>query len=422
MHSYTDMNGEKHSITDEELGVAVDTKIQLQKSTNGTCNWNKLCSMLREQGIDAKRCENFRVLVREYQRAIGKLKPVAKYAEMVSNNRLKAIDNEIGELNLQKREIQNYKRDFGKLRRYVTDTQLHRKQLYDIARKNININVTHREHDDFKPQLHSHSLIVTLTDLHVGAVTNLPNSKYNSKLAYTYLLEYEKKIVDMIDRDKPRAVYIANLGDMIEGSYMRYNQSFDIDLSQSEQQSTAIEYITSFLSSIYEHTSNRGIKLYYTGIAGNHDRSKGNKKDVLQGDSFITVLNTIVKLMSERLDDFEFLEPDTQIRTKLNVENHWIKLVHGDHDNLNKNDVLSNHSQLDKLHYDAILGGHKHSLMIKENNGLIIQSGSIVGNTNYSDDLAVSASRSQLILRVENNGFTPIPIQLNIQRLNKLDK
>ena len=417
MHSYTDNRGNKHSISDEELELAVDAKIELQKATNGTCNWGTLCKKLRDSGIDAQRCENFRVLVREFQRSIGKLKPVAKYADLVVSSRLKSLKNEVGELNLAKRELQNLKRDFGKLKRYVTDAELNKQEIYNLAQNNVHVDVVQREHVDYHPTPRTHSLLVSLSDLHVGAVTNLPNSTYNSKKAFDYLYQYANIVVDMIDREAPKEVYIANLGDMIEGSFMRFNQSFDIDLNQSEQQSKAIEYITTFIKLIYEHTSNQGVELYYTGIAGNHDRSNGNKKNNIEGDSFITVLNTVINLMSKQMVGFNYLEPDSETRTKLHIRNHWIKLVHGDFDNLNKASVLSNLSQLDGIHYDALVGGHKHSLMIKENNGLIVQSGSIVGNTNYSSDLAVSASRSQVILRIDESGIVPMPIALNIPRI-----
>lgn len=414
MHSYTDVKGNMHEITDEELSIAVDTKLELQKAGNGTCNWSKLCKMLHDQGIDAKRCENFRVLVRTYQKSQGKLRSAKKMADMLSENRLQAIDEEIGELNLQKRELQLMKNDFGKLRRYVTDVELDKRKIFDLAKQNVHIEVTQHEHVESNRPTSSESMIVTLSDLHVGAVTDLANSQYNSDIAYSYLLTYANKIVDLINEKRPKEVFITNLGDMIEGSFMRYNQSFDIDLTQSQQQSKAIEYITSFIGLIYEHTSNLGIDLYYTGIAGNHDRSNGNKKDNLNGDSFITVLNTVIKLMTDKLEGFEFLEPDTETRTKIFVQDHWIKLVHGDFDNLNKPTILSELSQLDGIHYDALLGGHKHSLMIRENNGIIAQTGSIVGNTNYSQDLAVSASRSQLIMYVTKNTLTPVPIQLEL--------
>lgn len=419
MHSYTDNRGNEHTISDDELEIAVNTKLELQKAGNGTCNWAKLCTLLKQQGIDAKKCENFRVLVRRYQKSIGKLATAPKYAEMISEKHLDALKNEIGEYNLQKRELENMKRDFGKLRRMVTDAELDRQKLFDTAKENVNVEINQYEHKDLSNTLRENDLVVTLSDLHVGAVTNLPNSEYNSEIAYSYLLTYANKIKDMILIYKPKNVYITNLGDMIEGSFMRYNQAFDIDLNQSQQQSRAIEYIIDFIKQIYEYTSNEGVHLYYTGIAGNHDRSNGNKKDNLNGDSFITVLNTVIKLVSDKMKDFTFIEPDDENRSKIFVRNHWIKLVHGDFDNLNKASVLSDHSQLDDIHYDAILGGHKHSLMIKETNGLVVQTGSIVGNTNYSKDLAVSATRSQVVVVVSGKSLMPIPVQLELPAVLK---
>lgn len=420
MRSYKDNKGNKHFITSEELEIAVDTKIELQKAGNGTCNWSKLCSMLKDQGIDAKKCENFRVLVREYQRALGKLPEGKKYADQLNSHQLDTVRKEIGELNIAKRELQTMRTDFNKLKRYVTDVEISNSKILNLAKQNFNVTIEKHEHDDsLDMNIRESDMIVTLSDLHIGAVTNLNNSHYNSEIAYSYLLEYANQINDMIVMNKPKRVYIANLGDMIEGSFMRYNQQFDIDLNQSEQQAKAIEYVMDFINKIYGYTSNYGVELYYTGIAGNHDRSNGNKKDNISGDSFITVLNAMVKIASEKMDGFTFIEPDDNNRTKLFVRNHWIKLVHGDLDNLNNNSILSNLSQLDGLHYDAVLGGHKHSLMIRENNGLVVQTGSVVGNTNYSKDLAVSASRSQVVMMVTENSLVPVPVPLRLPAVLK---
>lgn len=415
MHSYTDHKGNKHFITDEELKTAVDIKLELQKSGNGTCNWSKLCSMLKDQGADAKKCENFRTLVREFQRGLGKLPEGVKYASKLNSQQVESVRKEIGELNIAKRELQTLKSEFNKLKRYVTDTEISNSKIYKLAQQNFHVNVEQHEHkDDLDVSVSEYDLVVTLSDLHIGAVTDLPNSHYNSLIAYSYLMNYAKQINGIILEKRPKRVYITNLGDMIEGSFMRYNQQFDIDLTQSEQQAKAIEYVMDFISSIYSFTSNYGIELYYTGIAGNHDRSNGNKKDNISGDSFIVVLNAMVKLASQKMDGFNFLEPDDNNRTKICVRNHWLKFVHGDLDNLNNQNVLSNLSQLDGLHYDAVLGGHKHSLMIKENNGLVVQTGSVVGNTNYSKDLAVSASRSQVVMLVSEKSLVPIPVPLKL--------
>ena len=65
------------------------------------------------------------------------------------------------------------------------------------------------------------------------------------------------------------------------------------------------------------------------------------------------------------------------------------------------------------MHYNALVGGHFHSLAIREESGLVIQSGSVIGPTSYSERLHFKASRSQVLLDVNEHGvITPIPVIL----------
>ena len=50
--------------------------------------------------------------------------------------------------------------------------------------------------------------------------------------------------------------------------------------------------------------------------------------------------------------------------------------------------------------------------MIKENSGYTIQSGSLIGPTEYSDRLGCYASASQVMLKVDKTGLTPIVVNL----------
>ena len=66
------------------------------------------------------------------------------------------------------------------------------------------------------------------------------------------------------------------------------------------------------------------------------------------------------------------------------------------------------------MHTDAmaLVGGHLHSLAITENSGYQIQSGSLIGATEYSDRLGCYAKPSQVMLRLDDHGITPIIVNL----------
>ena len=54
-------------------------------------------------------------------------------------------------------------------------------------------------------------------------------------------------------------------------------------------------------------------------------------------------------------------------------------------------------------------------MLIKEMSGLICMAGSLIGPTDFSDSLSAMASRSQLILSIDDNGnIIPLPIKLGL--------
>ena len=408
---YTDKKGDKHSISKKELEYAVNLKIEYQKSNNGKCNWKSLCSKLRKNNIDAYPCENFRMKVRQYQKKIGKLPSEKKYSDFLSNEKLSTIREQLGEFNLQKREIQNYSREFGKLRRELDDKVLFRQQLLDVASKNIKIHP-----QDIKPIEVKHNngaLVVICTDWHIGACFDIEQNSYNLDIASQLIYEYTEKIAQEIMYRKPKKVFIYNLGDEIENVQMRKNQPFSIEFGFAKQ---VIESSSLQSTMIYSlATKFPDVKFEFGAIVGNHSRFSPNAKDVIPYDGTAPILRNNVKLATENLSNVEVVEPDTEYRTHIEFAGDNIALVHGDRDKMNSDDVLSKRSQADHMIYDVIVGGHLHHMLIKEMSGLICMAGSLIGPTDFSDSLSAMASRSQLILSIDDNGnIIPLPIKLGL--------
>lgn len=410
MSTYTDNKGKSHEIDDVGLERAAKYKKELQRD-NGRANWGKVARLLRQDGYDAKQCEGFRQLIKRYQYKTGTINSAEKQWSNELEHKRDALDKEIDEMLLEKRDLQLMRREFNKSRRDYADMELFKRDVKRSLKGGISVVPSELDSYAPLPPTSGNVLIVSLSDIHIGAKVDVDGYEYNELIAKDELSKYASKITQYASFSNPGSIYIENLGDSIEGAYMRYNQSYEISLKLSEQINTAIKLVSEFIINI---ASNTGIPVIYSGILGNHDRANGNKKDNLPDDGFSTVLNEAIKMIIEQTDyDIKVREPDKITEDHISVNGSNIKFVHGDLQNISKPETIAIASQFDNVRYDALVGGHFHSLSVHEESGLVIQSGSLIGPTSYSERLHYRASRSQVMLDVSSDGeITPLPVML----------
>lgn len=403
-HSYRDQDGNLHQLTNADLQDAVTIKDQLVKA-NGHCNFHRLRRLMIADGIDkheVKVCPGFYNLIKKYNyRYVMNNDSYVNSPKRYKNGKMtvpESVRNEIGQYNYAKRESQDMARNFNRLRRHITDTQIFRDQIAEALRHaKFSFNVSHYEKS---LKTGNNVLLASFSDLHVGALVNTPQNKYDLKIAQQRAREYAFKLRKLALVNDVSDVYIANIGDMVEHVYMRFTQGFDTELNMSEQIVEAINIMCGFISFLYNELSEKGIKLHYTGIGGNHDRLNGNKKNSLYKDNVMTIVNAAVYNVASNMfkkDFFEYIKPDDVYRTHLNINGTKVKIVHGDLDNLNKADTLGNMSLNDDRNYKLLLGGHLHRYSVIEAgmNKYIVTSGSFKGPDDYSSKLGRISSVSQ---------------------------
>lgn len=402
-YRYIDDSGKNHFITKTGLDTAVKYKLELQKA-KGRANWNIICKWLRHDGYDAKKCEAFRLLVRNYQRKQGKL-PTKKVFHNF-NNDVSAYENEIGNLYLNTRDEQNSRRELNKLRRKYADERLTEKEVNRTIKRSLGNASFHltvdNDIDKTQPAKQGVAMIVGISDWHIGSRFEGADYKFNYSILKKCVNEYTAKVKKAISTRQPDKVYVVSLGDLIENLYMRkQDQAFESEFDLATQQTKAIELLSQFLSDIAYSTT---AKVYYTGIAGNHDRSNGNYRNNIYGDSFNKVLGAVIKLLSKTVPNLTYLEPDNAYRTHLTVNGVNIKIIHGDIDSIHDPSVIAKLSQRDNRLYQVLLLGHEHHYEIKEQNGLFFMIGSLKGADSYSDKLGLHAGRSQGFLWIDKAG------------------
>ncbi|AXH75734.1 MAG: DNA polymerase [Bacteriophage sp.] len=412
MPKYRDDNNKEHEISEEDLSRAVLYKIESQKD-QGKANWQRICKMLKADGVDAVKSEGLRQAVKKYQKKIGKLPRRDDFEQS-------SLTLKLGELSQVKKEIQNERREFNKLKRELLDESIYRNELekavrealrdfkdnrYDYPQDVLNgserLRITQNED---KP-----ALVVSVSDWHIGCKFKTSYNEFSYKIVTDLVAEYLSKIERLIDVYGVENVLLLNLGDTIEHTYMRnFSQTFEAEFDFSTQQAKAIELVSRFIKRLcLEHPQTR---FYYSAVAGNHDRMNSNKKEVIYGDSFQTILNLFLKNLP--LDNFEVIEQESPVKGSISFAGVNIAFEHGDKLNLNNRNIMAAVSQRDRKIYDALLVGHLHHYEAIENNGLFVMSGSLKGADTYSESLNLRADRSQACLLIRNGTITPLMIRL----------
>lgn len=412
---YTDDKGKQHEISEEGLARAVLYKLEIQKD-QGKADWGKIVKMLKKDGFDVVKSEGFRQAVKKYQKKIGKLPRRQDFEKSSLTLRL-------GELSQAKRELQNQRREFNKIKRELLDESIYRNELEMAVREALN---------DFKtngydyPQnslsgserlkkaqneqdLGRNALVIILSDWHIGCKFKTSYNEFNYDIVTNLVSEYLNKIERLIDNYGVEKVLLLNLGDTIENTYMRnFSQTFEAEFDFSTQQAKAIELVSWFIKQLcLNHPQTH---FSYSAVAGNHDRMNGNKKDVIYGDSFQTILDLFLKNLP--LDNFEVIEQDSPVKGSVNFAGTNIAFEHGDRLNLNDKNIMATVSQRDGRVYNALLVGHLHHYQAVENNGLFVMSGSLKGADTYSESLNLRADRSQACLLIRNGKIVPLMVRL----------
>ena len=416
MTKYKDDHGKEHEIDDEGLAKAILYKVELQKE-QGRANWSKICKMLKSEGFDAIKSEGFRQAVKHYQKKIGKMPKRQDFKQS-------SLTLKLGELATAKREIQNERREFNKLKRELLDQSVYRRELEKALREAVSdykANGYFRQKNGLdapegfkivkKDQIldDETALVVALSDWHIGCKFKTSYNEFNYKIVTDLVTEYLNKIEMLIDDYGVENVLLLNLGDTVEQNYMRnFSQTFEAEFDFSTQQVKAVELVSRFIKRLcLEYPQTR---FYYSAVAGNHDRMNGNKKEVIYGDSFQTILNLFLENLP--LDNFEVIEQASPVKGSIRFYGLNIAFEHGDKLNLNDKNILATVSQRDGRVYDVLLVGHLHHYQAIENNGLFVMSGSLKGADTYSESLNLKADRSQACLLIRNKKITPLMIRL----------
>lgn len=327
------------------------------------------------------------------------------FQKMLEANQSKFIDSDaqLKEIEIQKRELERERIKFRDQRR-SWNKQNYENTRFDEVMELLEERLDNFSRTDFSVQkdipisFDSDSMIVCLSDLHIGQTFSSVFGEYNSDIAKDRLEKYLNEIIAIGKLHNVNRVYVTMLGDCVSGALHK-----TIEVSNKEnvidQLKLSIEYITSFC---YELT--KYFNVYLTSSSGNHSRLQA--KDLAQHserlDAFIA---WDVCRVLENNDNFHSLlhrSIDDGI-ADLCIDGKSYLCVHGDWDETSKNGYMKL-SSMCGFFPEYVLCGHKHFCMMNQETKFI-QSGSLASaGDDYTIEKRLTGKASQMICIVNKNG------------------
>lgn len=253
------------------------------------------------------------------------------------------------------------------------------------------------------------SMIVCLSDLHIGQCFSSYFGEYNSDIAKIRLQKYMDELLEIAKLNKVKDAYVCMLGDDISNSLHK-----TIEVSNKEdvigQLKLSIEYITSFCYELTKHFEN----VYFTSVSGNHSRLQA--KDLAQHserlDAFIAwdVCRTLKN--QENFHSLLHCSIDDGI-AMIDIYNKSYLLIHGDFDAINKQGYMKLANMIESFP-EYILCGHRHFCSYSQDTRFI-QSGSLAGSgCDYTVEKRLKGKASQMVCICNKSGIKGVfPIILN---------
>lgn len=253
------------------------------------------------------------------------------------------------------------------------------------------------------------TMIICLSDLHIGQTFSTFWGEYNSDIAKQRLDKYLSKILKLGKKNNVSKVYVVSLGDQISGSI---HKTIEVTNKENiiDQMKLSIEYITSFCYELTKHFE----KVFFAASSGNHTRLQA--KDLAQHserlDAFIAWdvcrtlehLENFVPLLHRSIDDSI---------ADLYIDGKNFLLIHGDYDTPTKQGYLRLANMV-KRFPDYVICGHKHFCSYSEESKFI-QSGSLAGSgDDYCIENRLDGYASQMVCIIDEDGdLSNHPIKLS---------
>lgn len=242
--------------------------------------------------------------------------------------------------------------------------------------------------------------IVTLTDLHYGAVFNSENNRYSPEIARERMEYLTAKLIEFVHKKSLQKLHIVCAGDVLQG-VLRLN---DLRINDSTVVKSCVE--VSRLIALMLNTLSKYVNVeYYHVPSANHTqlRPLGSKANELMDEDLEYLIGNYIKDLCNVNDRINVhLAEDGKQYIQINMLGFNITAMHG-HQIKNIENSIKDLSMLHGSFVDYLILGHFHSgKQLTSYEGIchdceVLVTPSFVGSDPYSDSLFKGSKASVCI-------------------------
>lgn len=326
----------------------------------------------------------------------------ARSSVMDDDEYFKKLRIEKQEIQKEKRKLQDERLDLNKRLRETARSE----EFYRLLGESLR-NIGKERYIDHSPILRTSSntystdMIVTLSDLHIGASFYNFDGCYDSSVAEEHLTHYLEKSIEIGRRHNVKKVVVLGLGDYLSGSI---HPTISITNKENvvEQIKKACELVSDFVYSLSQFFD----EIEVHAIAGNHSRM-GKKDEVLVDERLDSLIPWFTKNILSNIQNIkvELDEVDSTLATFF-VRDKLYFGVHGDYDGFSETAVAKLCLWAKMTPY-CIVMGHKHFPATTEVSGIkVVQCGSLCGSgDDFTREKRLTGRPSQTILICNEQGI-----------------
>lgn len=313
-------------------------------------------------------------------------------------NILSELDEKMIELRKERQKFYDQRNAFNKIVRERSRQEELNEIIID-AIHNGELPRLNYERNIIEPS--SNDLLVSLNDLHYGAVHSNYWNEYNSDIAKDMMANYLDRIINIADTHNSENCIVWENGDAISGAIHRSIQITNKE-NVIEQVMGASELIAEFIAELSKHF--RTVK--FVSVSGNHSRIDPNKDNALVDERLDDLIEWYI---AARLQNFENIEigagekiDSTMYLIDIRGKNYCG--IHGDFDG-SASKVQSLQTMVGRPVY-AVLSGHMHHNKVDEVQGVkTVMAGSFLGMDDYCVQKRIYGKPEQMVCVCDENGI-----------------
>lgn len=318
---------------------------------------------------------------------------------IVNKDVLTELEEKKIELQKERQKFFDYRNAFNK----VVRERARQEELNEIIRAEIangtlpSLSYTPKENTYIEDT--GSDLLVSLNDMHYGAVVDNYWCKYNSDICQEMLCTYLDEIIKIQNTHRCERCIVWCNGDVISG-FIHHSIAVTNKENVIEQIMGASELISEFLAELSRHF----VKVDFVSVAGNHSRLD-TKERALKDERLDDLVEWYIAARLQNFDNVTVgsCEKIDSTMYLIDIRGKIYCGVHGDYD-CGAAKIQALQTMAGKPVY-AVLSGHLHHNKIDTVQGIkTIMAGSFLGMDDYCVSKRIYGIPQQLVCVCDNNG------------------